>query len=356
MIVVHGATGFTGNLVCWELQARGVEFVIAGRNLQKLEQLAAELGAGDGDPPEVRLVSQLTPEALDDAFDDSEVVINCAGPFVDLGRPVVDAAVRNGAHYLDTTGEQGFIATCARELDGPARDAGVVVSPACAFEFATGDCAAALLAEHGVRHLTVFYATTDASTSRGTKKSIVRILEQKGVGLEDGELVTRAAASEAYEVELGGRRRSAVWFAGGEPFSVRRHHADVRTANSALVVPAGAARALRLASGAIPSVTHLLRPLLDRAIEFTDPDPHAASDVTARFVVKAVDVEHEGSWVALRGSDPYQFTARVIAEAARRLLVEGVDAAGYAPVARCFAPAELMESVGIRVEDSIADT
>jgi saccharopine dehydrogenase-like NADP-dependent oxidoreductase len=34
------------------------------------------------------------------------VVVNCAGPFVLYGEPMLRAAVETSTHYLDTTGEQ----------------------------------------------------------------------------------------------------------------------------------------------------------------------------------------------------------------------------------------------------------
>jgi hypothetical protein len=353
MIVVHGATGFTGGLVCRALRARGLEFAIAGRRPSTLQSLAESLATED-DGPDVRVVSELDPADLDDALEGASVVINCAGPFVDLGKPVVEAAVRNGVHYLDTTGEQPFILDCRRQFDGAARDAGVLIAPATAFEYATGDCAAALLADHGVRDMTVFYATTGAATSRGTKKSIVRILEQEGFGLCNGELVRRAPASQMYEVEIAGRTRPALWFAAGEPVSVPNHHPDVRNVNSALVASTGAARVLKMASRAIPKIASVLRPFLDRVIEHTPSDPHRASDESAKFIVKAVDAHHRGSWVALHGEDPYSLTADIIVEAAARLHEEGAPEAGYTSVAACYDPREFMESVGVRVEDGIA--
>jgi short subunit dehydrogenase-like uncharacterized protein len=38
-VVVYGATGYSGRLVCAELRRRGVAFVAAGRDARKLEAL-----------------------------------------------------------------------------------------------------------------------------------------------------------------------------------------------------------------------------------------------------------------------------------------------------------------------------
>ena len=42
-IVVYGATGYTGKLIAAELATSGLDFQLAGRNRQKLEDLAAHL-------------------------------------------------------------------------------------------------------------------------------------------------------------------------------------------------------------------------------------------------------------------------------------------------------------------------
>ena len=63
----------------------------------------------------------------------SGAVVNCAGPFLDTALRLASAAVDAGAHYLDVTAEQPAVQELYRELDAPARDAGVAVVPAMAF-------------------------------------------------------------------------------------------------------------------------------------------------------------------------------------------------------------------------------
>ena len=104
-IAVYGATGYTGKLVAAELAEAKADFVLSGRNGEKLAALAGELGG------KVRI----QPAALDDPIalrtllNDCAAVINCAGPFTLYGEPVLEAAVDTETHYLDTTGEQDFI-------------------------------------------------------------------------------------------------------------------------------------------------------------------------------------------------------------------------------------------------------
>lgn len=44
--------------------------------------------------------------AVDAVVKQAKVVIACAGPYAQIGTPVVDACVRLGTHYVDITGVQ----------------------------------------------------------------------------------------------------------------------------------------------------------------------------------------------------------------------------------------------------------
>jgi uncharacterized protein YbjT (DUF2867 family) len=127
-VLVYGAAGHTGRFVVDELLRRGLTPVLAGRSADRLAAAAARHAAlahhvvGLDDPDELRR-----------AVAGAGAVINCAGPFLDTAVPLARAAVANGAHYLDVTAEQPVVQELYRELDGPARDAGVAVVPAMAF-------------------------------------------------------------------------------------------------------------------------------------------------------------------------------------------------------------------------------
>src|SRR4051812_13953515 len=95
-IVVYGATGYTGRLVCAELARRGASFAVAGRDAGKLEKLARSLAA----EPEI-VVAGLEPDELLRMAERGRVILDCAGPFARYGRPVQDAALAAGRHFLD---------------------------------------------------------------------------------------------------------------------------------------------------------------------------------------------------------------------------------------------------------------
>jgi len=126
--MVYGAAGHTGRFVVDELVRRGLTPVLSGRTASRIAAAAERHGVLDQ-----RVVGVDDPDRLRRAIDGVDVVVNCAGPFLDTALPLATAAVAAGADYLDVTAEQPVVQTLYRELDRPARDAGVAVIPAMAF-------------------------------------------------------------------------------------------------------------------------------------------------------------------------------------------------------------------------------
>lgn len=98
-LLIYGATGYTGRMIAKQAKDAGLNFVIAGRNKEKLDELAKTL--------DVRAHAF----ALDDAgalprhLDGITVVLNCAGPFAHTSESLMRACIIQGVHYLDITAE-----------------------------------------------------------------------------------------------------------------------------------------------------------------------------------------------------------------------------------------------------------
>src|SRR5215468_194370 len=165
VVAVFGATGYTGRLIARELRQHEVPLLLGGRDAGKLHALAAQLGGAE---TQVAVVGDQA--SLDTLARRARVLINCVGPFVDLGEPVVRAAIAAGAHYVDTTGEQPFLYGMLVH-DTWAKSQNVAVVPALAFEIALSDCGAALAASglDEVDTVTVTYVTR-LHASRGTQR------------------------------------------------------------------------------------------------------------------------------------------------------------------------------------------
>jgi short subunit dehydrogenase-like uncharacterized protein len=139
-LAILGVTGYTGRLVLDEARRAGLPLRLVGRRQDALNALARP---GE----EVRVADARSLGTLREAFAGASVVASCAGPFLGLGTAPVEAALAEGAHYLDTTGEQAFVKLVHERLGDLAAAAGVVALPAFGFDYVPGDLAARLAAE-----------------------------------------------------------------------------------------------------------------------------------------------------------------------------------------------------------------
>ncbi len=129
-VAVYGAYGHTARFVIDELGRRGFGLILSGRDEERLLALGNDL---PGVP--IRPASADDPGSLDRALSGAAAVINCAGPFAHTAVPVLDAAVRAGAHYLDVSAEQ----VVSLAIFERAADASTVVVPSMAFFGGLGD-------------------------------------------------------------------------------------------------------------------------------------------------------------------------------------------------------------------------
>ncbi len=349
-IGVLGATGYTGSLIARELAARDVDGVtLTARSRAKLDRLAATL---TGWHPSVATATPDDPATLEQ-LGDWAVAINTVGPFTDMGEPVVAAAVKAGIHYVDTTGEQGYMQRIKDGYDQSATDRGVAVICAQAFEYALGDCAAAIAVDKlggAASQVDVYYHTHGGGMSRGTRKSIVRAVAQPMLSWVDRRLVKERVGSRRGVVTLPGesRPRAAVAFPGGEPLHVPRGR-EVGTVRSWLVVPRKTAKLMGRAGWLSPLLKlGWVQRAADRRIERAEDAPGEASRSSATFTVMAVaSRDGDQACCTVTGSDPYKLTAIIAVEGAMRLLDVRPARAGVVSTSMAFAPGAFLDSLPV---------
>src|SRR5688572_28255058 len=147
-VVVFGASSVTGRRVAAYLAGRaeevGARWAAAGRNREKVEGTLAEVGVEGAETIVADLRDQASLEAMARR---ARVVLNLAGPYTTQGRPVIEACVAAGAHYVDLSGEIPFVRRMVDAFDGPAAAAGAKVVQVCGFEALPPDLAILLAAE-----------------------------------------------------------------------------------------------------------------------------------------------------------------------------------------------------------------
>jgi short subunit dehydrogenase-like uncharacterized protein len=202
--MIYGANGYTGELIARAAVAQGLRPVLAGRNRNKVEALALELG----------LDSRVF--ALDDAasvatqLQGLRVVLLTAGPFAHTSGPMVAACIQAGAHYLDITGEIDVFEQ-VHAADAAARAAGVVLCPGVGFDVIPTDCVAATLktALPDATELRLGFDTT-VSLSPGTLKTSLESAPQGGRVRRQGRLTQVPLAHDVRRIDFGRGERLAV--------------------------------------------------------------------------------------------------------------------------------------------------
>jgi short subunit dehydrogenase-like uncharacterized protein len=146
-VVVFGATGVTGRRVAAYLAERagrtGARWAAAARDPAKLRRTLAADGVS---APETILADLGDPASLEAMAARATVVLNLVGPYTLHARPVIEACVAAGTHYVDLTGEIPFVRRVIEETHDRAVEAGVKVVQACGFESLPPDLAVALAA------------------------------------------------------------------------------------------------------------------------------------------------------------------------------------------------------------------
>lgn len=333
--LLYGAYGYTGALIARRAVELGMAPVLAGRDGRRTGALASELGL------EHRVFPLDDPDGLRAGLSGVAAVLHAAGPFSRTSRPMVDACLATGTHYLDITGEIDVLESLVRR-DEQARRAGIAVLPSVGFDVVPTDCAAALAASR-VRDVTGLEIAfhTRGRASRGTTRSSLEGLRRPARERRGGRLVSFRHGSIRTTVPFEDRGRTAVAIPWGDV--VTAHHTtaadDIRTymAIRPAVVPwlwlTGWLRPLL----ALPPLRSVLGRWAERRARRPDDDSHRTGSARIRVLASSATTG-ESSVVELTTPDAYALTADAAARAAARV-ARGKVGAGFQTPAGAFGPA-----------------
>lgn len=315
-IAVYGATGHTGKFVVNELRRRGLQAIAVGRDASRLPA---------GVPGRTATIDD--PAALDRAFAGCSVIINCAGPFLDTARPVVEAALRNGCCYLDVTAEQGSAKSLFEFYDEPARAAGIAVIPAASFFGGLADLlASALVGDGHADEIITAMALDHWWPTAGTRRTGERNHAPRMV-IRNGELVPMALPARMtdwnFEAPFGAQPMIELGFS--EIITISRH-ISVGTLHSHL----NAASLEELRNTATPAPAAI------------DADGRSAQ----RFMMEVVAVRADGRHRAIAsGRDIYAVSAPIVVEAAARMLESSFDRRGALALGQAFDAKDFLSTI-----------
>ncbi|MFP5310107.1 MAG: saccharopine dehydrogenase NADP-binding domain-containing protein [Actinomycetes bacterium] len=355
-IALLGVTGVTGGLVAAEAARRGHDLVVGARDVDAARARLDELGV----EAELHRVDVTQPGGLAPLLSAAPVLVTTVGPFVELGRPVAEAAASAGVGYVDTTGEQPFLRWLDAELAASAAAAGARMVPAAGVDYLPGDLLSARAgASVGLpRDVHVAYGLPRRAdllfgTTRGTRTSAGGVLDAPALALVDGRRVE----------ERPGEARRLAWFprpvgphhaaaiGGGEVLSVPRHLPSVRTVRTYLALPSLVAEGMQALAGAA-SVGAVGRALARGLLLPPEPSPTRRAEVRWACLAEVAGAEDEVARAWAYGTDLYTTTAVTSVVVAERLAL-GTDADGAELPVGVLSPAQLGDPGALL--DTIAD-
>lgn len=314
-ILIYGANGFTGALIAEHAAQLGLNSILAGRNAEEIERMGDRLGLPH------RVFDLATPGDVDSGIGGARLVLHCAGPYSSTSKPMVDACLRVGAHYLDITGELRVL-EAVLSRDAEAQAAGVVLLPAVGFDVVPTDCMAAKLNAEMPDAVQLELAFSGGlAPSPGTAKTAVEGLHIGALVRRDGQFVTLKAPLSR-EIPFGGGPQFGMSIPWGD--LVTAHYSTgIPTITVYTVVPRNVARMapmLRFWSPVlrIPSVIRFLQSEVEKRAK----GPTAEQRETFRMWIwgRVEDASGRAIEGHLDVPEGYRLTVLAALESAKRVL------------------------------------
>ena len=207
--MIYGATGYTGKLVARTAKALGMNPILAARNEARLKSVAGQHGF------DYRAFDLSDTPKLTEALAEVDVVLHIAGPFSATSKPMLDACMATGTHYLDITGEIDVFEACAAR-DEEAREAGIMVMPGVGFDVVPSDCLAAHMKARMPDAVDLVLSISGlGAMSRGTAKTGVESIGQGTRVRRDGRIVALKTPPRA-ELDFGEGLKSTIAVGWGD--------------------------------------------------------------------------------------------------------------------------------------------
>ncbi|GAA0621060.1 saccharopine dehydrogenase [Kribbella sandramycini] len=351
-VVVYGASGYTGRLVCEYLRQYHVPFVAAGRSEDKLKSSmdSAVPGIETADY-EIATVDHDV-DSLTSLFKGASVVLNTVGPFSELGPAAVEASLAAGAHYTDTTGEQDWLITCDETYGAQFAEAGLLLAPGIAQMYTTGEIAAQLCLEQpGLDTLDIAVFWGGSPTIASTRTILVNAATSKAHFLEQNQYV-EFPEQGLVPLVVPGQHELALslpWGGTSHPVWFKR---DPRVANCKAQ---GGVFNAALMNG----VPQIVAAALEATKDMAPDERNEALTATARQVMdqmpprenprvnKSLDSVHASgplgrAHCVIHGNSNYQQTGLLQAYAAYSLLQTPPKRVGFASGCQAFGHRELL--------------
>ena len=352
-VIVYGASGYTGRLVCEYLREYNIPFIAAGRSADKLNAAMQANVAGIETASFEVVEVEHSVKALTELFKGASVVLNTVGPFAKFGPEVVQACLAAKCHYTDTTGEQDWLITLDEQYGEKFASAGLLLAPGLAHMYTTGEIAAQICLETpGLDTLDIAVFWGGSPTIASTQTILVNAAMAKAYHLQQNQYVEWQPDAGLYQLAIPGQHELALalpWGGTSHPVWFKR---DPRVANVKVL---GGVFNKPLMQG----VPLIVAAALEATKDMNPDDRYAALAQTAAGVMntmpprenprinKSVDSVHASgplgrAHCVIYGNCNYKQTGMMQAFAANWLLQQAPKRVGFASGCQAFGHHELL--------------
>lgn len=155
-LVILGATGFVGGIVCRYLLAHSeietnLHWAIAGRSRAKLDYLVQSLGTQARHLPTF-VVDVMDEAALTELCGQTKVIVSTVGPYALYGETLVRVCATTGTDYCDLTGEVQWVQQMLQKYEEIAQQSGARIVHCCGFDSVPSDLGVYYLQQQSQRH------------------------------------------------------------------------------------------------------------------------------------------------------------------------------------------------------------
>lgn len=347
-LLIYGCNGYTGDLISRLAKKQGLTPILSGRNAASVKKLAEELQL-----PFV-VFDLADTAAADSALKDIKVVLHCAGPFIYTSKPMIDACVRNQAHYLDITGEIPVFEGAHKE-DAAAKKAGIMVMSGVGFDVVPTDCMSLYLKEQlpDATALELCLMTKGGRLSHGTAITIAEGLGNPSAIRKDGRITATRPGYTTREIDFGFTKKIGAEIPWGD-VSTAYYTTGIPNIRVYNVLPKQLISSMKLSNYIGPILR--MRWVKDRAIANIKKKPAGPNDQERETAQSFVWGEVKNSSGAVKRAvltmpEGYTLTAETAVEIAKRVLDNSFSQTGFKTPAAVFGANFITQFEGVSRTD-----
>lgn len=348
--LLYGAYGYTGRLIARMARAYDINLLLAGRNHEEVDRISSQTGFPG---LAIKLDDQ---DRLDAALKSCTGVIHAAGPFKDTLKPMAEACIRTGRHYLDINGDIRCF-EAINEFDEAAKEAGVMLLPGAGFDVVPTDCLARLVSEKmpDAVSLRIAFASMGSTLSHGTATTMLTKLGDGGMIRKDGKIIRRPFGEHAMEVDFGAERLFTMSIPWGD-VSTAWHSTGIPNIETFTHVKPMVYRMMKGQWFFNPILrTRWVRNLLQKRIDHQPAGPDDGMRASARSLAWAEVTNASGDRISawLSGPEVYDMTTHAALIIAGKVKQGSVNP-GFQTPAGMYGAGLVQEIPGVIVHDPVA--